>query len=132
MLDEKFIINKYLGIPFLHGGRTLNGLDCWGLIIAIYADLGFKLLDIEEEYTPDWQFKNKNYFIENYCKEWKRATLPELFDGVLFKSGKNIANHAGVVLSDNRFIHTCKAGTIISRLDEWKNKIEGFYHLKAR
>lgn len=31
---------KYLGVPFRHRGRTARHLDCVGLIVRAYADLG--------------------------------------------------------------------------------------------
>lgn len=31
---------KYLGVPFRHRGRTPRHLDCVGLIVRAYADLG--------------------------------------------------------------------------------------------
>lgn len=50
---EKLIVDKYLGIHYKHRGRTLDGLDCWGFLKLVYADLGFRLFDIENlEYVP--------------------------------------------------------------------------------
>ncbi len=128
-MTKQEIIKKYLGIPYKHQGRSLEGLDCWGLILAVYADLGFKLWDIEEDYTEDWSWKEKNYFIENYHKQWQRVDKPYIFDGVLFHNGKGIANHGGIYLGDDKFLHTCKAGTVIGRLSnaKWCKRIEGFY-----
>jgi cell wall-associated NlpC family hydrolase len=133
MLDEKIIIEKYLGVPYQHKGRTLAGLDCWGLVKMIYADLGFNLLDIEN-YDENWIFGNKNYFIENYHKEWRKVEKPELFDGILFINIKGDIIHAGIYLSAGRFIHTNhKQGTVISQFSNYKtNIVEGFYHLRAR
>lgn len=37
----------YLGVPFRHRGRSGLGLDCAGLGIRVYADLGVELPDIE-------------------------------------------------------------------------------------
>lgn len=33
-------MNKYFSVPYVEGGRDLNGLDCWGLALAIRSDLG--------------------------------------------------------------------------------------------
>lgn len=40
----------YLGAPYLHKGRSRNGLDCIGLAIVVGKDLG--LLSVESE--PDY------------------------------------------------------------------------------
>lgn len=135
MMTEKQIIDKYLGVPFRHQGRTMSGLDCWGFLKMAYADLGYDLLDVEADYDEDWSWKDKNYFIENYWREWDVVPYGKFkpFDGILFNNSRGRANHAGMVISNNRFIHCCKHGTIISRIwdPQWSKRINGFYRLKA-
>lgn len=128
-MTEQDIINKYLGVGYKHQGRDIQGLDCYGLIICIYADLGIKLFDVEEDYTPDWSWKNKNYFLENCHKEWEEEEKAKLFDVVGFKNSKGILNHAGVMLDENRFINSCRAGTVVCRVSEliWQKRFAGFY-----
>jgi cell wall-associated NlpC family hydrolase len=125
-------IDRYLGVPYKHRGRTISGLDCYGLIISIYKDLGIKLIDIEENYTEDWTWAGKNYFIENAYKEWEAVIVPELFDVVGFNNSKGIMTHAGVMLDANRCIHTCKAGTVITRINDFKqtHKLSGYFRHK--
>lgn len=127
------VVNKYLGIPFKHKGRTLEGLDCYGLIIRVYDDLGYKILDIED-YDESWSWRDKNYFTENYYKEWVKVQVPNLYDVIMFKNVQGISKHAGIVLEEGKFIHTSKAGTVLSRYEqpEWQKRFEGFYHLKER
>jgi cell wall-associated NlpC family hydrolase len=38
---------KYLGVKFRHMGRGPNVLDCAGLILRAYADIGVKLPDLK-------------------------------------------------------------------------------------
>jgi len=132
-MTEQDIIKKYLGFSYKHQGRDMRGLDCYGLIIAIYADLGIKLFDIEEEYDSDWSWKNKNYFLENAHKDWEEVKKPKLFDVITFKNGKGVMNHAGVMLDENRFINSCKAGTVVCRSsdDVWQKRFAGFYRHKG-
>jgi len=33
-------LEKYLKVPYLTGGRTMEGLDCWGLVLLIRAEMG--------------------------------------------------------------------------------------------
>lgn len=37
----------YLGVKWKHRGRSRKGIDCAGLPLCVYADLGVKLPDIE-------------------------------------------------------------------------------------
>jgi cell wall-associated NlpC family hydrolase len=126
---EKEAINKYLGVPYKHKGRDLSGLDCWGLIMCVYKDNGFEVSDFDIDYDENWQFKGENHFLENYHLQWEKIDLPKVFDVVLlFKDG--VPNHAGIVLSHGKVLHTCRSGTVVSRLFTFKGKIEGYYRLK--
>ena len=133
-MDEKDILDKYLGKPYKHQGRNMSGLDCYGLVINVYEDLGYQLLDIDEDYSEDWNWKGKNYFIENYYKQWEKVPHPNLFDVVLFHNAKGIARHGGVVLSGYRFLHCCKQGVVVGDYRErrWAKNLTGFFRLKAR
>lgn len=133
-MDEKNIISKYLGVPFKHGGRDLAGLDCWGLGIMLYKDLGFELMDVEN-YEKHWGLKGKDYFLENYYKDWEKVEIPFLFDGVLFNNYQGLALHCGFVLNNYRFIHCARnKGVVINSITDpnIKSRTEGYYHLKAR
>jgi len=124
--------DKYLGIPYLHRGRDYKGCDCYGLILLILLEKDIRLIDIEEEYDPNWSFKGKNHFIENAHKEWANTAFPQEFDIVGFKNNEGIMYHAGVMLDSTRFIHTCRAGTVISKITDpqWKKRIVGYFRYK--
>ena len=132
---ERCIVDKYLGIPYRHRGRALDGLDCWGFLKFVYADLGVRLFDVEDlEYSKVWGLEGKDYFKTHYFHDWVEVKTPEILDGVLFVNSRKIANHAGIVLSNKRFIHCCRQGVIISRLRDssWVVRAEGFYRLKDK
>jgi cell wall-associated NlpC family hydrolase len=132
-MSEIFAVMKYLGIPYKHMGRTVDGLDCWGLVKMIYLDLlRVELLDIGEEYPEDWSWKGKDLFMENYQKQWERVERPLPIDVVLLNNGTGVANHAGVMLNDRNFIHCIKAGVVVNRVTEklWKTKVAGFFRYK--
>jgi cell wall-associated NlpC family hydrolase len=122
----KEIVDEFLGAPYRHGGRGPLGLDCYGLIIKVYKRLGVELFDVES-YPLNWP-SEKNLFLENYHRQWKKIESPNLFDVVLLcsKTGR-VVDHAGVYIGDGRFLHACKAGVVIGKLADWAFKIEGFY-----
>lgn len=33
-------IEKYLGVPHVTGGRSMEGMDCWGVCLAVRRDMG--------------------------------------------------------------------------------------------
>lgn len=130
LVNENYIIKKYLGVPYKHKGRDSQGLDCWGLLKAVYSDLGHTLIDFDIDYDEDWRFKGGNLFIENYYKQWEEVSKPLLFDGVLIVNSKGIAYHAGVVLSGGRLLHTCNAGVVVGRLNDYSRTIIGYFRIK--
>jgi cell wall-associated NlpC family hydrolase len=122
-------------VPYRHRGRCLLGLDCWGFIKLVYADLGIWLFDIEElEYKRAWFLERRDYLKDNLDLDWEEVKSPMILDGVLFINRKGIANHAGIVLSEGRFIHASRQGVIVSNLSDkaWETRIEGFYRLKGK
>jgi len=127
------IIDRYLGVPYQVMGRSMEGTDCYGLILMIYKDLGYNLFDISENYNDEWSSEGKNFFYENYYKEWDIVEKPEPFDVVLFHNGMGIVNHGGVILTQGKLIQAGQAGTTVVRIDSenLKKKIEGFYTLRA-
>lgn len=134
MSDVRKIASQFIGIPYIHHGRTLAGLDCYGLIIKMFEARGVKLFDINKEYDEHWSWQGRNYFIENAYKEWAQVTMAEPWDVVVFTLKGDIVNHAGVALGDGQFIHTIiKTGTIISRLGDpaWLKRMAGVYRFKA-
>ena len=129
----KEITRKYVGKPYHHGGRGPDSYDCWGLIMAIYKDLGYEIWSIEGPYDESYQWEGRSAFIENYYRQWDKVTLPMPLCGVLFKNKAGLAIHGGVMIDSNRFIHAShKASVIISRLSDkgWKGRVEGFYKLR--
>lgn len=124
-----FNFRDYLGIKYKHLGRDKRkGLDCWGLILNIYKDYYEIDLPDLQNYEQDWSYKGNNYIMDRYTDEWSRIQVPQKFCLVLIKNAHNIVNHAGVYIGNNRFIHCCRAGVVISRIDDfWKPKIEGYF-----
>jgi len=131
---EKDIIRKYLGVKFSHLGRDpKEGLDCYGLIICVFKDLGHDLNDLEN-YEMDFNLHGKDYFIEHYHEQWIEVAVPHRFDVVLYKAGNGIVNHAGLVISGNRCLQATKAGVVITRLNDplWYQRMAGFFRHKER
>lgn len=91
-------LNKYIGVPYLPGGRDpARGLDCYGLVRAVYRELGREL--------PDWQGDSEDLRAvtnsllhavdaEEYAVPVER---PENYDFVLVKR-RALPWHIGVYL----------------------------------
>lgn len=124
------IAKKYVGIPFKNMGRGLDGLDCYGLVKSVYADIGVELFDIDEDYNAKWTLRKKNYFLENYAREWEEVEKPMFLDLVAMKNFEGAMVHLGVCLGSGKFIHACKAGVVVCNLSVWRDRVRGFYRHK--
>lgn len=129
-IAEKQIVDKYLGIPYVEGGRTLEGLNCWGVVVQIYNDFGIKVFDLEEK-DPEWGNKGAQYFAEFYYKDWEKQTAPGFLDVIFIMNYDGSPFHAGIYLRDGRFIHGSKIGVVQGRLNSrLMKKLHGFYKHK--
>ncbi len=104
---------KWIGVPYKNGGNSKRGIDCSGLTSTLYN----KVYRIKLDRTSDGQLK-KN------CRKVSKRHLQE-GDLVFFhgKRSRRTANHVGLYLKDNKFIHASSSrGVMVSDLDEtyWK------------
>jgi probable lipoprotein NlpC len=133
--QTEFSWDKFVGLTYKHGGRGPLAYDCWGLILAIYKERGVDLWDIAESYEESKFWHAKNFFLENYHRDWERVDdTPKPFDVILFNNDLGLPVHAGVVVTPTTFIHAQrKNGVTISRLfgREWEPRIEGVYRYRG-
>lgn len=107
------IAKLYLGVPYLWGGTTPQGIDCSGLTYFAYLFNGVKLpRDADVQYNAGAEITPINAL--------KKGDL------VFFATNipKPDITHIGIYIGDGNFIHAAnrKQGTIISRIDEPKYK----------
>lgn len=138
MITEGQLCKKYVGIPYAHHGRSSEGLDCWGLIVAAYKDFGIEVSDLDH-YDYNWfkkgeDYFTKKYYLENYHLNWKRVFDYWFMDLMMFENSYGIPHHAGIYLSNNRFLQCAlKVGVVISTLDQgWTRKLRGAYRFTNR
>ena len=108
----------------------MDGLDCYGLVISIYAEAGITLFDIDDEYEAKEFWRKRNYFLENHHRQWREVKTPQFLDVIYFKNAAGVGNHIGIYLDGGTFIHTLKAGTVVGKMSVWKDKVVGYYRNK--
>ena len=133
MLPVKDIVKKYLGEEYQFGGRGSGGMDCYGLVLSIYKDLGISLPELRVE-DERWHVRDKPIDIADLSNSFDSVKLLKTFDLVAFINSKGIVNHAGVYVGGGQFIHaTRKAGVCISHLSDrmWQERYAGGYRHKG-
>lgn len=98
-------IDKWLGVKYLYGGTTKDGVDCSGFANILY----------QEVYQKKLQRSSKDI-----AKELKTIPKTNLSEGdILVFDIDGIKNsHVGIYLMNNKFVHSSTSkGVIISSLE---------------
>lgn len=132
-------VNRYIGIPFLENGRSMKGIDCWGLVwLILKEEAGIEVPSFNEMYsegdTGRWKevAKTVGAIVNGRKKEFERVVLGQekLFDGVVLRLYNNPL-HVGLVLEPGLMIHSVssEAASVIQRYDglAWKKRVLGIH-----
>ncbi len=104
---------KYIGIPFVDGGRDKDGLDCWGLIRLVYAEqLGIDLPGYGEVSASELTRIARSMY--GAQERWDVVAPPMPFDLVAMRFyGRSWVGHVGLMVDDRHMIHTEKATAVV-------------------
>lgn len=133
MSERALKYDDLLSVPWKSGGRSLEGLDCYGLVKEIYARLGMALPEIDE--TPAMGAANEidRLWKDGHVDIGEKIDRPEPYCVVVFSIRAPWVSHMGVVLPEGRFIHVLHGRTVqVDRLNHlyWKSRIAGYYRWK--
>ena len=114
-----------MGIPFKRRGRTVDGVDCFGLIKIIYEEMGWKWEEPPVVYALD----GSGYSATEYSRLWERIYFPERFCMVLMMwNNCKFPDHVGLVWNSQTVIHaTAKIGVSLAKFSNIRDKIVGYY-----
>jgi cell wall-associated NlpC family hydrolase len=98
------VAEQYLGTPYRSGGTTSNGVDCSGLTVAVYREVGVKLPRSSDEQARVGEPVARDHLAPG--------------DLIFFGSSGNVS-HVGIYKGDGEFIHASTSARSVrfDRLD---------------
>ena len=129
--------SRYVGIPFVSGGRDASGCDCYGLVrLALAEQFGYRLPELSAEYQDALAIAEAELTL--------KARLPLLAGTLLDKAEAGAVavirfqgrpSHIGIFVSETHIMHTLvRIGAHIVRAESspLRGGIQGVYRVHPR
>ena len=139
MLCEAFVeeARTWLDTPW-HDKAEVKaaGVDCAGLLLAVYCGLGFAERPRVDYYAVDWFLHHdRERFLERIQEQCVPVTLPCVGDIALFHAGRATAHGAIVTeISPRTILHADRqVGRVIEEVLQeghpWQQRLTGYWSL---
>lgn len=110
-IRRQLIVDKareYIGVPYKHQGRTKHGLDCVGLLVAIWRDTGLE----NDDFNGYGENANIKLLTEKLDKHFIRIRGGEPLPADVFwmRATDGLERHLALYTENNTIIHAVNNG----------------------
>lgn len=127
-------VSSYVGLTYKSGGRTRNGLDCWGLVRLVLAEQCNLSLP-SHTVTIDIEKAVRRAVAS---ADWFKVEQPKAFDVVVMLThtagGREAPLHVGVMVSTSHVLHVDEgllSAAVPLRHPFIASRLFGFYRHKT-
>lgn len=102
----------YVGLPFVDGGRTMTGVDCWGLVrLVLWRERRVDVPTYGEISALDLVARARAFRSRQAERPWQVVDVePEPFDVVLICApDRPVIAHVGIMTDGCNFLHVERA-----------------------
>jgi cell wall-associated NlpC family hydrolase len=98
-------LSLYQGAPYREGGNSIAGIDCSGLVRAVYGTLGVPL---------------RRTVLEQYGQGWAVDRGHTRTGDLLFFGRSGTPTHVGIAISDREMMHSSSSrGVVLEDIDAY-------------
>ena len=100
-------INDYIGIPWVQGGSTREGADCWGLVLLVSREVFGLDLGLYEGAKHTGEDLARIIEGEERSPRWARTLGPRAGDVATIRNrGDKHPSHVGINIGDGKILHS--------------------------
>jgi cell wall-associated NlpC family hydrolase len=127
-------VGKYVGIPFVSGGRGRGGADCYGLVRLVRAErFGDDLPVFSNDYSDADNFSETEKLLraQRPLLAGRQVAAPETGDVCVLRF-HGLPAHLGIYAGGGYLLHTLKGtGSVLQRLSDphLAGRVEGWYRV---
>lgn len=122
---------SYIGTPFVHQGRTRQGVDCVGFLIVVARE--FNLIDPDYDYTNYGKFNDPKILLRELDRFMIRKSIKERIEGdIVCFALPSFPCHVAICSNQNKIIHalnTRKKVVEHTLTSSWEKKICSCYEI---
>lgn len=102
-------IEKYVGIPFVDGGRDWTGLDCWGLVrLVLKTECNIEVPSYGDISADELAAVAREVASECSKEPWHPVIKPLTFDVAVMHKRKSPV-HVGIMTTPTHMLHIERA-----------------------